>query len=102
MRRGLVDDFLAAAEVAGETDDAELRGALILLSRFEADVAERLRLLARDAAIAPQRAVRLEALAATVEEARPPSPADVVRNFLKVEDGYVRVPELLDRGDSTA
>ena len=46
-RRSLVDDFLAAAEFAGEGDDAELGAALVLLSRVEADVAARLRVLAR-------------------------------------------------------
>ena len=96
-QRSLVDDFLAAADFNAR-EDSDLRGALVLLSRIEPGVAARLRVLARDAA--PQRAARLEALAAAIGET--PALAVVARDFPSVEDGYLRTPELLTRGDDIA
>jgi hypothetical protein len=96
--RSLVDDFIAAADFAVAGDVSELRAALVLLSRIEAGVAARLRVLARDAT--PQRAARLEALASAIGETT--ALAAVVRDFPSVEDGYVRTPELLSRGDEIA
>ena len=93
-RRSLVDDFLAAADFAADGDDARLREALVLLSRVETEVAERLRFLAHETGVLPQRAARLEALAAALGDTRPASLAEVVHNLPDVEHGYVRVPEL--------
>jgi hypothetical protein len=95
-RRSLVDDFLAAADFATDSDDGQLREALVLLSRIEAEVAERLRFLARETGVPPQRAARLEALAAALGDSRPPSLAGIVRSFPDLEHGYVRIPELPD------
>lgn len=95
-RRSLVDDFVAAADFAVGSDDAQLRAALVLLSRVEAEVAERVSFLAREAGVPPWRAARLEALAAALADSRPSSLAEVARNFPDVERGYARVPELPD------
>jgi hypothetical protein len=101
-RRSLVDDFLAAAEFAGEGDDAELGAALVLLSRVEADVAARLRVLARAEGAPPERAVRLEGLAAAIGDSRRPPFGDVFRDLDLLNGRYVRVPELPQGGDSLA
>jgi hypothetical protein len=93
-RRSLVDDFLAAADLSAADDDERLREALVLLSRIEVEVVERLRFLARETSLSPERAARLEALAAALGDSRPPSMAGIVRNFSDLENGYVRVPEL--------
>jgi hypothetical protein len=98
--RSLVDDFVAAAEFAADGEDSELRAALVLLSRIEAGVAARLRVLAR--ALTPQRAARLEALAAAIGETPASALGEVARDFPSVEDGYLRTPELLSRGDQIA
>lgn len=101
-RRSLVDDFLAAADFVGDGDDVELRAALTLLSQVEADVAERLRVLAREEGAPTQRAARLEALAAAIGDSRPPILDAVARDIVRIEVGYVRIPELPDGGDSIA
>jgi hypothetical protein len=98
--RSLVDDFVAAADLAAEGDDSQLCAALVLLSRIEVGVAARLRVLARGAT--PQRAARLAALAAAIGETQAPTLGAVARDFPSVEDGYLRTPELLSRGDPIA
>ncbi len=95
-RRSLVDDFVAATDFAADSDVARLRDALVLLSRVEAEVAERLRFLACQTGVPPRRAARLEAIAAALDFSRPSALAEVVRDFPSVEAGYVRVPELPD------
>jgi hypothetical protein len=93
-RRSLVDDFLAAADLSAADDDERLREALVLLARIEVEVVERLRFLARETSLSPERAARLEALAAALGDSRPPALAGISRNLSDLENGYVRFPEL--------
>lgn len=98
-RRGLVDDFLAAADFAAGRGDAELGAALALLAKIEPDVRERLRFLAGQASTAPELAARLEALAAALGETRPAPLVEVERDFSRVEQGYLRVLDLPESGE---
>ncbi len=94
-RRGLVDDLIAAADLSEPEakDEAGLCAALLLLSRLEPEIAERLRWLAEASETPRPLAVRLKRLAAAVEAARKPDLRDVRRHDGVLGQYYVRVPD---------
>jgi hypothetical protein len=96
-RRGLVDDLLAAADLAepAAADEAGLRAALILLSRVEPEVAARLRWIAGAAGTPPTLAARLSKLADEVEASRTVALDAVEPHADLFERYYVRVPDPL-------
>jgi hypothetical protein len=96
-RRGLVDDVLAVADLSepDARDEASVRAALVLLSRVEPEVAERLRRLAQAPGAPPPLAARLARLAAVVEATRTPALGNVQRNSELFDQYYVKVPDPL-------